>query len=42
MEHYRRTAHTRFGILFHLVWITKHRKKLPQAEKVKGEGEGRR
>jgi putative transposase len=28
MEHYRRTAHTRFDIKFHLVWITKHRKKL--------------
>src|SRR6185312_12240896 len=28
MEHYRRTAHTRFEIKFHLVWITKYRKKL--------------
>jgi putative transposase len=28
MEHYRRTAHTRFDIKFHFVWITKHRKKL--------------
>src|SRR3954463_2782887 len=28
MEHYRRTAHTRFDIKFHLVWITKYRKKL--------------
>ena len=27
MEHYRRTAHTRFDIKFHLVWITKYRKK---------------
>ena len=26
MEHYRRTAHTRFDIKFHLVWITKYRK----------------
>ena len=32
MEHYRRTAHTRFDIKFHLVWITKYRKKLLQAE----------
>src|SRR3954454_10520568 len=28
MEHYRRTAHTRFDIKSHLVWITKYRKKL--------------
>ena len=28
MEHYRRTAHTRFDIKFHLVWITKYRKKI--------------
>src|SRR5438445_497215 len=28
MEHYRSTAHTRFDIKFHLVWITKYRKKL--------------
>jgi putative transposase len=28
MEHYCRTAHTRFDIKFHLVWITKYRKKL--------------
>ncbi len=28
MEHYRRTSHTRFDIKFHLVWITKYRKKL--------------
>ncbi len=28
MEYYRRTAHTRFDIKFHLVWITKYRKKL--------------
>jgi putative transposase len=28
MEHYRRTAHTRFDIKLHLVWITKYRKKL--------------
>ena len=28
MEHYRRTAHTRFDIKFHLVWITKSRKEL--------------
>ena len=27
MEHYRRTAHTRFDIELHLVWITKSRKK---------------
>ena len=26
MEHYRRTAHTRFDIKFHLVWVTKYRK----------------
>src|SRR3954468_9017739 len=28
MEHYRRTAHTRFDIKFHLVWITKYHKRL--------------
>ena len=28
MEHYRRTAHTRFDIKYHLVWITKYRKTL--------------
>src|SRR3954462_10825506 len=28
MEYYRRTAHTRFDIKFHLVWITKYRKRL--------------
>jgi putative transposase len=28
MEHYRRTAHTRFDIKLHPVWITKYRKKL--------------
>jgi putative transposase len=28
MEHYRRTAPTKFDIKFHLVWITKYRKKL--------------
>ena len=27
MEHYRRTAHTRFDIKLHLVWITKYREK---------------
>ena len=32
MEHYRRTAHTRFDIKFHLVWITKYRKKLLRAD----------
>ena len=26
MEHYRRTAHTRFDIKLHFVWITKYRK----------------
>ena len=29
MGHYRRTAHTRFDIKFHLVWIKKYRK-IPQ------------
>ena len=28
MEHDRRTAHTRFDIKFHLVWIIKYRQKL--------------
>lgn len=28
MEHYRRTAHTRFDIKLHFVWITKYRKAL--------------
>jgi putative transposase len=28
MEHYRRTAHSRFDIKPHLVWITKYCKKL--------------
>jgi putative transposase len=32
MEQYRRTAHTRFDIKFHLVWITKYRKKLLRGE----------
>jgi putative transposase len=32
MEHYRRTAHTRFDIKLHLVWITKYRKKLLRGE----------
>ena len=32
MEHYRRTAHTCFDIKSHLAWITKHRKKLLQAD----------
>ena len=32
MEHYRRTARTRSDIKFHLVWITKYRKKLPGGE----------
>jgi putative transposase len=32
MEHYRRTAHTRFDIKFHLVWITKYCKKLLRGE----------
>jgi putative transposase len=32
MEHYRRTAHTRFDIKFHLVWITKYRKKLSRGD----------
>jgi putative transposase len=32
MEHYRRTAHTRFDIKSHLVWITEYRKKLLQAD----------
>lgn len=32
MEHYRRTAHTRFDIKYHLVWITKYRKQLLRGE----------
>jgi putative transposase len=32
MEHYRRTAHTRFDLKYHFVWITKYRKELPQAD----------
>jgi putative transposase len=32
MEHYRSTAHPRFDIKFHLVWITKYRKKLLRAD----------
>ncbi len=28
MEHYRRTAHTRFDLKYHFVWITKYHKKL--------------
>ena len=32
MEHYRRTAHTRFDIKFHLVWITKYREKVLRGE----------
>ena len=30
MDHYRRTAHTRFDPKYHFVWITKYRKKLLQ------------
>ena len=30
MEHYCRTSHIRFNIKFHLVWITRYRKKLTQ------------
>jgi REP element-mobilizing transposase RayT len=32
MEHYRRSAHTRFDLKYHFVWITKYRKKLLQAD----------
>jgi len=32
MEHNRRTAHTRFDIKYHLVWITKYRKQLLRGE----------
>ncbi|ODT98646.1 MAG: hypothetical protein ABS79_05545 [Planctomycetes bacterium SCN 63-9] len=32
MEHCRRTAHTRFDIKFHLVWITRYRKELLRAD----------
>ena len=32
MEHYRRTAHTRFDLKYHFVWITKYRKKLLRAD----------
>jgi putative transposase len=32
MEHYRRTAHIRFDIKLHLLWITKYRKKLLQGD----------
>ena len=34
MEHYRRTAHTRFDLKYHFVWITKYRKKLLRADVV--------
>jgi putative transposase len=32
MEHYRGSSHTRFDIKYQLVWITKYRKKLLQAD----------
>ena len=32
MEHYRRTAHTRFDLKYHFVWITKYRKTLLRAD----------
>ena len=32
MEHYRRTAHTRFDLKYHFVWITKYRKKWLRAD----------
>ena len=32
MEHSRRTTHTRFDLKYHLVWITKYRKKLLRAD----------
>ena len=32
MDHYRRTAHTKFDIKLHFVWITKYRKPLLRGE----------
>src|SRR3954466_15424451 len=32
MEHYRRTAHTRFDLKYHFVWITKYCKKWLRAD----------
>jgi REP-associated tyrosine transposase len=32
MEHYRRTAHTRFDLKYHFVRVTKYRKKLLRAD----------
>jgi putative transposase len=32
MEHYRRTAHTRFDLKYHFVWITKYRKRWLRAD----------
>ena len=32
MEHYRRTAPTRFDLKYHFVWITKYRKTLLRAD----------
>lgn len=32
MEDYRRTAHTRFDLKYHFVWITKYRKKWLRAD----------
>ncbi len=32
MDHYRRTAHTRYDLKYHFVWITKYRKKLLRAD----------
>ena len=35
MEHYRKPSHTTYDIKYHLVWITKHRKRLLTGEIVK-------
>lgn len=32
MQHYRKTSHTVYDIKYHLVWITKYRKKLLKGE----------
>ena len=35
MQHYRKTSHTVYDIKYHLVWITKYRKKILKGELAK-------
>jgi putative transposase len=38
MQHYRKSSHTTYDLKYHLVWITKYRKKVligPVAERIR-------